>query len=365
MAKIKSLFISSIQQNAGKTTVSLGLYKIFLEKKLKPAFIKPVGQQTVSCRGEDIDKDTYLIGSVYHCKDKLKDMSPVTIGAGYTEEYIYSPVKNELQGRVKNAYDRLVKGKESVIIEGTGHAGVGAVIDASNADVAKILGAKVIIVAGGGIGRSIDEIVLNKALFDLQKVEVLGVIINKVLPEKFARVKKALAKGLKHKGIRLLGTIPWDPFMSAPTIGQLVSQLGLQVMCGKTSMNLLVRNVIVAAMEPDNMVNYISDGTLVLTSGDRVDNIMVAVSAHLVTKGKKTQVSGIVLSGGLMPNVKIMDLLKKSRIPILVSEEDTYTMAGQIDNLICKIQKTDTEKISEARQLVREHVDVEQILKNL
>ena len=229
----------------------------------------------------------------------------------------------------------------------------------------KILGSKVIIISGGGIGRSIDEIVLNKALFDLQKVEVLGVIINKVLPEKFERVRKALEKGLKHKGIRLLGTIPWDPFMSAPTIGQLVSQLDLQVMCGKASMNRLVRNVIVAAMEPDNMVNHISDGTLVLTSGDRVDNIMVAVSSHLVTQGKKTQVSGIVLSGGLMPNAKIMDLLKKSRIPILVSDEDTYTVAGQIDNLICKIQRTDTEKISEARHLVREHVDVEQILKNL
>ena len=59
--KLKNVFISSIYQNAGKTTVSLGLYKLFQEKGLKPAFIKPVGQQTVKVNDEDIDKDTYSL----------------------------------------------------------------------------------------------------------------------------------------------------------------------------------------------------------------------------------------------------------------------------------------------------------------
>ena len=52
-----------------------------------------------------------------------------------------------------------------VVVEGTGHAGVGAVVDLSNARVAAMLDAPVIIVSEGGIGRPIDEIVLNGALF--------------------------------------------------------------------------------------------------------------------------------------------------------------------------------------------------------
>ena len=52
----------------------------------------------------------------------------------------------------------------------------------SNAQVAKMLNAKVIIVASGGIGRPIDEISLNKALFEKVGVDILGVIINKVDP---------------------------------------------------------------------------------------------------------------------------------------------------------------------------------------
>jgi len=144
-----------------------------------------------------------------------------------------------------------------------------------------------------------------------------------------------------------------------------MKELNLQLLCGHTSLNRKVKNTIIAAMEPYNMINYITDGTMVITSGDRVDNILAAVSSHLVSQGKKTQVSAIMLTGGLTPNVKIVDLLEKSHIPILITEDDTYKVAGKIENLICKIQKTDKDKIAEARQLVKKHVDVDAIINNI
>ena len=365
MKKIKNIYMSSIYQNAGKTTVAIGLYKLFRGRKLKMAFIKPVGQQTVSVDDMNIDKDSYLLGELYHCREKLKDMSPVTVAHGYTEEYIFNPQKDLLRKKILTSFERLKKGKDAVIIEGTGHAGVGAVIDVSNADVASLLGSKVIIVSEGGIGRSIDEIMLNKALFDLQGVEVIGVIINKVLPEKYNKIKKALSQGLKNKNLRLLGVIPMDPILSTPTMEHLMSRLSLRLLCGKENLRRKVHNTIVASMEPYNMVNYLKNGTLVLTSGDRVDNIMVAVSSHLVMQGKSNQVSGMILTGGLTPNKKIVELLKKSKIPILMSDDETYAIAGKIESLICKIEKTDKDKIAEATRLIKEYVDVDTILNSL
>ncbi len=366
MRNIKNVYISSVYQNAGKTTVALGLYNLFQERNLKTAFLKPIGQQTVTVDDQAIDKDSYLIGEVYHCRRRLKHMSPVTIGQGFTEKYIFNPQKEVLLNKIKDAFNSLVKGKKAIIIEGTGHAGVGSVIDLSNADVARLLGSKVIIVSEGGIGRSIDEIILNKALFDLREVEVLGVIINKVLPEKYDKIKNVLAQGLsKNKGIRLLGVIPLDPLLSAPTVEQVRELLKLELLCGQENLSRRVHNTIVAAMEPYNMVNFLKHGALVLTSGDRVDNILMAVSSHLVTQGKEMQVSGIILTGGLTPNTKIVDLLKKSKISILLSSDDTYTVAAKIEHLICKIQKTDRDKILEARQLVKQYVDVDTILNNL
>src|SRR5690606_9268621 len=93
-------------------------------------------------------------------------------------------VRPVLVDKIVRAFDRATYEKEAVIIEGSGHAGVGAVCDLSNAQVAKLLGAKAIIVARGGIGMPVDEIALNKSLFDKHGVEVVGAILNKVLPDK-------------------------------------------------------------------------------------------------------------------------------------------------------------------------------------
>ncbi len=362
---LKNIFISAIHQNAGKTTLSLGLFKNFQERKIKTAFMKPVGQETVSYEDKAIDKDTYLIGEVYHCKKHIKDMSPITVGRGYTEKYILNPQKDELQSRILKSFGTLIKGKDAIIVEGTGHAGVGSVIDCSNADVAALLGSQVIIVSGGGIGRAIDEIMLNKALFDLCNVPVLGVVINKVHPERLEKIKSIVGKGLERKGIRLLGAIPETEMLSAPTVEQIKERLDLKVFSGAENLNTRVYDAIVAAMEPYNMISHLTDGALVITSGDRVDNMLVAVSSYLLREGRNVKVAGLILTGGLTPDPKIADLLKDSRIPVLYSEADTYTIAAAIENLTPKIQKTDKDKILEARRLVKNYVDVGMILDNL
>ena len=57
------------------------------------------------------------------------------------------------------------KGMSITICEGTGHAGVGSVVGTGNARVAEELGADVVLVANGGLGRAFDELQLNRAMF--------------------------------------------------------------------------------------------------------------------------------------------------------------------------------------------------------
>ncbi len=365
MKKIKNLFLSAIHQNAGKTTIALGLYNVLREKGLKVAFMKPVGQKVVRVKNNQVDKDSYLIGEVYHCWRKFKQMSPITLERGFTEKYIFHPQQDMLRAEIEKSFNFLSKGKDAIIVEGTGHAGVGAVIDFSNADVASLLKSKVIIISEGGIGKSIDEIILNKALFDLKKVEILGVIINKVLPDKFEKIERILSQGLKNKGIPLLGVIPLDPILKAPTVRQVMNQLELGLLCGASNLDAHVQHTIVAAMEPQNMIRHLRDGALVITSGDRIDNILVSISTHIISRGIKFKIAGIILTGGMIPDDKIIELLKQSEIPVLLSPHDTYTVAGKIESLICKIEKTDKDKINKAMRLVQRHVDVDLIIKRI
>lgn len=363
---IKNIFISAIHQNAGKTTLSLGLYNALKKRGCRMAFMKPVGQEYVTKGNEMIDKDSVLISHVYKRRGSLKDTSPVTIGRGYTRKYIFSENKPDLKKRIIASYQKLIKSKDSIIVEGTGHAGVGSVIDLSNADVASALGSKVVIVCHGGIGRSIDELMLNKALFDLKGVETLGVIVNKVLPEKYEEIKSVIKKGLKAKGVRLLGVIPTTPMLSRPTVQEIMTRLNLKVISGSKSGGLYnrVEGTIVAAMEPYNMINHLKPGTLVITSGDRVDNILVSISSHLVKDRHNVSISGIILTGGLVPDGSVMELLKNSKIPVLLAEDDTYTIAARLEGMTCKIQTSDKDKIEKAIHLVQKHVDVDYIVKH-
>ncbi len=205
---MKKIFIAATKQNDGKTTVSLGLICNFREIFKRVAFIKPIGQRYLEEEGLKVDEDSLLIEEVCGIRCGLKDMSPIAVEKGFTEKYISRPRQARIMSQIKRSFARVCEGQDMVVIEGTGHAGVGSVFDHSNATVAKLLGSGVIIVSSGGIGRPIDEIVLNKALFEKEGVRVLGAIINKVLPEKFDKINSLVRKGLMRKGISVLGVIP-------------------------------------------------------------------------------------------------------------------------------------------------------------
>ena len=108
------------------------------------------------------------------------NMSPVHIPRGFTKAYIAGEVVEDLGARIVAARDTFRADHDMLLIEGTGHAGVGAVIGLSNAVVAAMLGAPAIIVSEGGVGRPIDEIVLNASHFAAHGVPVAGAIVNKV-----------------------------------------------------------------------------------------------------------------------------------------------------------------------------------------
>jgi len=362
---MKRVFIAATKQNDGKTTVSLGLIRNFQQRFKKVGFIKPIGQRYLQEEGLKIDEDSWLIGEVCGVKCGLKDMSPIAVEKGFTEKYISHPDKRSITAQIRAAYNRVSRRRDLVIIEGTGHAGVGAVFDHSNAYVAKLLRSKVIIISSGGIGRPTDEIVLNKALFERLGVKVLGVIVNKVLPAKFGKINNLVRKGLKRQGIDVLGVIPYNPLLSSPTIGQILEETDYELFSGKEYLNNPVSRILVGAMKPKDAVKYIVDDSLLITPADREDLVMAALQCFCDANKQKAKICGIVLTGKSNPDTTIMKSLKQTNIPVLLAERDTYSVASSIHDLTVKIRPDDTEKIEAAVKMVGNYVDLESILKKV
>ena len=210
----KRIFVAATRQNDGKTTISLGLIRAFKRRFRNVGFIKPVGQRYVFEHGYKVDEDSVLIEKVCGMRCSIKDMSPVAIDKGFTENYIKRGDRRKLVDSIISSFERIAKRKDLVVIEGTGHAGVGSIFDLSNAKVANLLDAKVILVTSGGIGKPMDEIELNMALFEKEGAEVIGVIINKVIVSKYRKIKDMLRIGLRRKGIDVLGVIPYASKLS-------------------------------------------------------------------------------------------------------------------------------------------------------
>ena len=356
------VYVGATRQNQGKTVTCLGLLSAFLKRFDNVGYMKPVGQQFRVVDGEKVDKDAILMKSVYKLKERLKDMSPVAVPRGFTENYILRGDKQELRDNVLRSYNNVSKNKDVVVIEGTGHAGVGSVFDMSNAEVARLLGAEVILVSCGGIGQPIDEIILNKPAFDAQGVRILGVIINKVYPEKYEKINTFIRKGLEKKNIEVLGVIPYKKVLSSPTLSDLLEDIGGKLLSGEKYLHNIVSKVVIGAMPPHEALNYFGPGTLLITPGNREDNILAAIGGCLAGVTKTHCVSGIIVTCGFIPHKTVLELMERVPIAMVAVEDDTFTAASKINNLIVKISPHDTRKIKATERLVQKYVDIDRIV---
>jgi BioD-like phosphotransacetylase family protein len=383
---MRQVYLAATGMNRGKTTFALGLYAALADRGLNVGFIKPVGQRYEVVDGIPADEDAILLRAVFGVPDPLDAMSPVHIPRGFTKAFIAGEVVEDLPNRIVNAYRRIVENRDVVLIEGTGHAGVGSVIGLSNADVAKMLGAPALIVSEAGVGRPIDEIVLNRALFARHGVEVIGAVINKVDAEAQPSLPDTLRRGLARHGIELLGTLPYRPLLSNPTLSMLLEQVSGEVLSEGSDMDRPIEHVAIGAMQPRHLLERIGPGSLLIVPGDREDVIQATIAANRTQRAlqrepglfdrlrnrsrfgrtpsdpRSLELAGIVFTGGYRPRPRDLEALKQAKVFAYLVESETYQAASEIHDLLVKTHPADTAKIAEIRRLVAENVDVGQLL---
>ncbi len=304
-----------------------------------------------------------LLDSIFPVEVPIRAMSPVAVDGTFTRRYLEDPEGSYpvLVDNICRAFDRASYLKDFIIIEGTGHAGVGSVFDLGNAAVAKLLGAKVIIVSEGGIGRPVDEIAMNKALFDRYGVEIIGAILNKVKPDKMKAVREFAGRGLKRQGVPLLGVIPLQETLAAPNLSQVVDEINGRWLNGKAEgAHARIQRVVIGAMTARGVVEHIQPGVLIITPGDR-DDIIFSVIACVGITGNKG-IAGIILTRNILPHPKIMEMLHRTNIPVVISNEESYAVASKINNMTVKTQPQDVDKIPIIQNIITDNIDLPRIL---
>jgi BioD-like phosphotransacetylase family protein len=359
----KRVFLAATGQNRGKTTTSLGLLAAVRERDLRLGFLKPVGQRYLVVDGTRADEDAVLMSEAFGLPDALDDMSPVTLPRHFTTDWVMGRIDDDLGAQVASAFDRIAADKDVVVIEGTGHAGVGAVVDLSNARVAALLDAPVIIVSEGGIGRPIDEIVLNCALFAAHGVRVIGAVVNKVDVESHPHLPEVLERGLAQHDVELLACIPYSQFLANPSLELIATHLDGELLAGEATPGLTIGWVAIGAMQAVHAVELLRDRTLLITPGDREDLVLAAIEAN--RSAAIPRVIGLVLTGGFRPPSHVLEALREAAIFAYLVRTDTYRTAQAVDEILVKTHSSDTEKITTIIELVDGAIDVDALLGRL
>jgi len=360
---VPSIYVAGTGMHSGKTLVCLGLVAALKNRGIRVAYMKPVGQHAVSFCNAVVDEDVALMQQVFRLPTAPAHANPVTIPHGYTRKFLSEGQSSEeLISKISEAYESVCDGAELVVVEGTGHAGVGAVVGLSNARVARLLGSRAVIVAGGGIGRPVDEFYLNRALFEQQQVPVLGMISNKIRLPRLEELTGLLSTWVAGEGCALFGMMPYAPVLSEITLTQIVQEIGARVISGADALQRKMRTFIIGAGPCHRVLRQFEDGVLLITDGDRDDLVLGAVSWDQAHSSDIAKGIGVCLTADVLPQEDVLSLAVRSRVPVIAASGGTCEVGTAIRSLVAKILADEQEKIDTAQRLVDEYVDVDALL---
>lgn len=360
----KNIFIAATDKDAGKSTLSFALIEKLTQMNQKVGFMKPVGQRWLESKWGKVEEDVILMKEIFSFTDLPSNMNPIVVKRGFTEDYLSKIIKPDLATKIIDGYNKVSQNKDYVVLEGTGHAGVGSVIDKSNAEVAKLLHSKVILVGKGGIGSAIDRLELNRKFFVSHGVEVIGVILNKVHPEKIDKVKRNVQKYCKDKKIKLLGCIPYSPILSNPTLGQVIAELKPEVIFQNDSRKTVIDNFIVGASNVAEFFDIMDEkkGNILLVFPSTRMDIILAVSKLIQLRKDDINILAILFSGKTKPSRLSIEILQEDGIAVLWKNGDTYSVISKLSSISIKTGPEEDNKIEEIKKIVIENIQYSNVL---
>lgn len=361
----KKLFIAATGQHCGKTTISLSLMHLALKRYARVGYIKPLGPKCQEFNGHVVDKDAVLMACVFGQEERIALMSPLVLGKGATRRFLDGELTREWAAeKVQKACRELEAQCDLLLIEGAGHGGVGSVIGLNNADMAKLVDAPVVMVAGGGIGSVIDSVRMNLALYEQEQVAVRMVLVNKMIPEKRQRALEYLDKYFAPKGIRVSGAFDYSPVLADPTLQNLSKLLGHPLQGDQNKRRRIIHHIHLGAAASQKVIDNLKESTLLITTSSR-DELLVTLSSLYNIPAYHHLIAGIVIPGHAPVSAITQRIIDDSGIPHIRVQETTAEVFTALSTHVSKISPEDTEKISLVTSQAEQVIDFDAIARSL
>ncbi|MEI8173119.1 MAG: DRTGG domain-containing protein [Deltaproteobacteria bacterium] len=344
---MEKLVITSMRQNAGKTSMIIGLAKA-LNKRLN--YIKPFGDNILYRKKRLWDYDAALIASILNLEEAPEDMS---IGFNHSR-LLYILDRESTNVKVNELLSCVSRDVDMVFIESGKDISYGVSVYLDAISLASFLDAKLLVVISGNEETVLDDIMFLTNHINIGEATFKGVILNKI-PNAADFVDIHLPK-IKLAGVNILGVIPYYDELTRFSVNYLADRLFAKVITCESHLNRVINKILIGSMSVSaakaNPLFY-QENKVIITSGDRSDMINAAM---------ENNTTAIILTNNILPPQDIISKATDLGIPLLLVTADTYSIAKQIDSMEPLLTKDDASKITLIEQIIRRHVNLNEFL---
>lgn len=356
----RKIYISATDQNAGKTTTALAILDLARQKGLRIGFLKPVGPKPILYNGRMIDTDAVTVAQVFDLEDRLDLMCPVVVEPGMTQQALRGEIKAALlEKAILIAVEQLERECDLLVIEGAGHSGVGSVLGLSNARVAALIGAPVLMVTGGGVGSVIDAVSMNLALYRETGAQVRLLVANKLDPDKRDKTLGYLRLAFASSGFAVQGGFNYQPVLANPTLKRIANVLGVSVKGRLDELMRIIHHVDIGAASTQRVVDLLQPNTLVLVTNSR-DELLVTLANIYKLPEYHARLVALVITGSSPVSMVTQQIIDDSGIPYLRVKKPTSEVFLAVHDDVSKLTAEDVEKISLIRDLAPKLFDLQE-----
>lgn len=351
---MESFIVASTRPYIGKSGIVLSLMRIAQDGGARTAYFKPYGTMPATVDGVHTDLDAAFISRQATTDVALDTVCPVVESRTFIEEVSAGRIADE-RDRVREAFERVADDADLVVVEGPSDIFQGRSVELSLAQVADLLGARVLLVAAADRA-SLPDGILGAA--DCLGNRLAGVLFNAVQPHLAAFVEGEAAPFLTRRGMSVFGSVPFDAMLSSVTIAEVTEELGGTVLCAERSLALSAETFMVGAMGQDKALRFFRHRPrkIVVTGGDRSDVQLAAL---------ETDTRALVLTGDLPPSAHVLSRAEGLGVPIILVPLDTLSAVERLERLFGRVRLHDPVKADRIRAMLTASVDVDAMMKAL
>lgn len=371
---MKTILLVPTEIGVGLTSASLGLIYALECQGVRAGFLKPFSQELQPVA----DRTTALYRHLF----KHETVEPISYTA--LTERLKNDENDELLEDAVRLHREISKHHDIIIVEGVLPNGRDPFATELNANLAKALDAKVIIVSNADINNPVKTAskVDNQFRFfgGASGERTAGVLFmrTKGLPDGTAQIPVTLDPNLRlisdtnqfvskiqttHPMIGkdcmpVIGLVPFSNTLSVPRMSDLAAHISAEwINQGEAIQRRVLHSSLIASNIEHEMHKFVA-GELIISGADRVDVLL----ASSLASSNGIPLAGLVLTEQKAPSAAALEFCQaamKNGLPILHTKLSTFETAQQLLNLSNEIPIDDTERAEQVTRFVASHINQE------